>query len=248
MLSVNRLMDGKLSGRVGDGQTPEHAEQLAAQLIQRLHDGPTQWIALALLDLEIAQSDSGQVDAFLLGSVRTLLREALRDVRGLLDAWHDDVAQPPMSLASSIAGLGHRIAALTGLQIRLDCDMCTLDPPPQVALTILYAAQELLVNTCKHAHGAKAEMTLVAVSRGFELTINDDGPGFDPTDLYDHRTDFTGLGLVAMPERLARVGATFSLNSRPGAGVRTRIRWLGDNLPARACEANTLLPLGGLSR
>jgi len=237
MSSVNRLIDYMPSDQAVDARSPGHAEQLAAQLIQRLHDGPTQWIALALLDLEIALGTSGQIDAFLLGSVRALLREALSSVRGLLDAWCDGVAETQMPLAASMASLGHRIAALTGLEISLDCDKRVADPPGPVAMTVLHAAQELLVNTCKHAPGAKVEMMLVAAPRGFELTINDDGPGFDPTGLYDRQSDFSGLGLAAMPDRLARVGASFCLNSRPGAGVKACIRWSADGIPPEGPDA-----------
>lgn len=187
-------------------------------------------MALALLHLDRALGSGRVVDARLLDNVRTLLNEALHSIRYVLDDWCDSEVAESVPLAASLTGLGRRLAALTGLTLCLECDERVSDPPASVTAIVLHAAQELLLNTCKHAPGANAEMVLSVETDGFELKVSDDGPGFDPVDMYRRQSIVGGLGLGTMPERLARVGGTFSVYSRPGEGVRACIRWPDDFL------------------
>src|SRR5690606_33108781 len=96
-----------------------------------------------------------------------------------------------------------------------------------VVAVVLQAAQELLINACRHAPGARVELALVAVIGGFELRVSDDGPGFDPVAVYRRRDLPGNVGLRGMSDRLALVGATLSVQSHPGAGVQACIRWSG---------------------
>jgi signal transduction histidine kinase len=223
MSSIDEVVDRGMPARARDALPPAKAIQIAERLMQRLHDGPTQLLALALLRLDCALLCTDAAHEPLLGNVRALVCEALRDTRHMLEEWHEDAADQPVALAASLKALGRRLGALTGQSLRVDCDT-PADPPAPVAAVMLQAAQELLVNSCKHAPGAQVELTLTVVHGRFELTVCDDGPGFDPLAIHRHHAA-TGLGLSAMPERLARVGAALSVQSHPGEGVRACIRW-----------------------
>ena len=228
MSLIQKKVDGEAAvplRRMPQGVTA----QVATRLMQRLHDGPTQLMTLALLELDQASRAQGSTAAHLLGSIRSLLSEALRGTRQVLDEWGSGVAADrPMSLATSLINLGRRLSAFTGLTLSIDCDDPVFEPPPPVGVIVLQAVQELLLNTCKHAPGANVELTLTALANGFELTVSDDGPGFDPVAVYRRHSANGGLGLGAMPERLARVDAAFHLQTDPGAGVHVCIRWPGD--------------------
>jgi signal transduction histidine kinase len=47
------------------------------------------------------------------------------------------------------------------------------------------------------------------------LTIEDDGKGFDPNRVSDR-----GLGLIGMEERVKKLGGTFSIFSQPQNGFK----------------------------
>lgn len=209
--------------------SPGMNAQIATRLMQRLHDGPAQLMALALLGLDQARHAQSAIDAETLDGIRTQVSEALRSTRQVLDEWSSALAvEKPAPFDVALINLGHRLSSFTGLALYIDCDDPVIDPPPPVAVTVLQAVQELLLNTCKHAPGAKAELSLTALSNGFELNVSDDGPGFDPITVYQRQSAGSGLGLGAMPERLANVDATFNLQSNPGAGVHVCIRWPAD--------------------
>ncbi|HUB90433.1 MAG TPA: ATP-binding protein [Dyella sp.] len=203
--------------------------QIVTRLMQRLHDGPAQLMTLALLGLDQATDIQNAVAADGLDSIRAQVREALRATRQVLDEWGSaTIAERPMSFGTSLINLGHWLSSFTGLALCIDCDDPVIDPPPPVAIVVLQAVQELLLNTCKHAPGAHVELALAALANGFELTVSDDGPGFDPVAVYQRHSANGGLGLFAMPERLARVDAAFNLQTGPGTGVHVCIRWPGD--------------------
>jgi signal transduction histidine kinase len=62
-------------------------------------------------------------------------------------------------------------------------------------------------------------INLKDAGKALELTIEDDGKGFDPanTDSYN------GNGLPNMHVRAEAIGAVFSIESSPGNGTRARI-------------------------
>lgn len=228
MSPIHEVVDGVVPDCSSRTRPPTNIALPDARLIQQLHDGPSQWMALALLHLDSALGSGRVVDARLLDNVRTLLNEALHSIRYVLDDWCDSETDESMSLAASLTNLGRRLASLTGLRLCLECDDRVVDPPAAVTTIVLHAAQELLLNTCKHAPGANVEMSLAVEADGFELNISDDGPGFDPEDMYRRHSILGGLGLGSMPGRLAQAGGVFSVYSRPGEGVRASIRWPDD--------------------
>jgi PAS domain S-box-containing protein len=80
-------------------------------------------------------------------------------------------------------------------------------------------AQEALHNIAKHAHATRVDVRLTCGAENVELQIADDGVGFDPQHSYPGH-----LGLKSMPERIARAGGTFMLESAPGHGTRVMAR------------------------
>jgi signal transduction histidine kinase len=58
-------------------------------------------------------------------------------------------------------------------------------------------------------------------THGVELSIRDDGRGFDP-----EQTPPGHYGLSMMRERATAVGATLSITSQPGQGTDIVIRWV----------------------
>jgi signal transduction histidine kinase len=81
-------------------------------------------------------------------------------------------------------------------------------------------AQESLNNIVKHAHASHVEVVLRGGPSDVELTIADDGCGFEPDGI-----DAGHLGLRIMRERAEAIGATFDFSSRVGEGTRIRVNW-----------------------
>ena len=99
--------------------------------------------------------------------------------------------------------------------------------PVSAASTLYRVAEDALANVVQHAHANRVWVTLSRTAQGTRLAIRDDGAGFHPVALEPG----SGLGILAMRERLRTVNGSLSIRSQPGGG--TRIVALAPLSPAR---------------
>jgi signal transduction histidine kinase len=88
------------------------------------------------------------------------------------------------------------------------------------ALCLYRAAQETLHNIAKHAYATRVDVALKRDGGALELTIADDGMGFDPSTL---RTG-GGLGLISLEERVRILNGTLTIEAGINKGTRVRVR------------------------
>ena len=88
----------------------------------------------------------------------------------------------------------------------------------ETALCLYRIAQEALHNVVKHADARQAEVRLLRTADSAELTIADDGKGFDVAET---RRNGKGLGLVSINERVRLAGGTLSVVTEWNKGTRT---------------------------
>ncbi|WP_069806151.1 sensor histidine kinase [Thermogemmatispora onikobensis] len=85
--------------------------------------------------------------------------------------------------------------------------------PSPYETTLFRIAQEALTNVARHARANQAQLSLRLTSSAIQLSIRDDGLGYDP----GQRSN--GLGLVSMRERAALLGGKLSIDACPGQGT-----------------------------
>ncbi len=91
---------------------------------------------------------------------------------------------------------------------------------PDIALCLYRIAQEALHNVTKHAHARLATVRLRRVGDIAELTITDDGKGFDIRE----RGSGSGIGLVSITERARLLRGTSSVVTTLNEGTTVRVR------------------------
>lgn len=77
---------------------------------------------------------------------------------------------------------------------------------------------EALGNVAHHAGGAEAIVTVDRTEDRVSFSVNDKGPGFDPSML-PSTAGSDGQGLQAMADRLAAAGGELTVRSKPGHGT-----------------------------
>jgi signal transduction histidine kinase len=111
-------------------------------------------------------------------------------------------------------------AGRSALPVRLDLEPSIMGRrfDPEIEASLYYVALEALTNVAKHAPDAQVVLTLRVADSGDDvlLEVHDDGPGLSG----GRRRE--GSGLVNMRDRVAAVGGTLELDSRPGAGTWVR--------------------------
>jgi signal transduction histidine kinase len=107
--------------------------------------------------------------------------------------------------------------------VRVDLDTAGHLGPvhPDIAICFFRIAQEAFRNGIVHGRASRFAVSLARSGEGIELTVSDDGLGFD---LDAVRRSGGGLGLVSMEERARSVGGDVEIVTMLGQGTTIRAR------------------------
>ncbi len=88
---------------------------------------------------------------------------------------------------------------------------------------ILYrVCQEALNNILKHSHAKNVDIQLIKHDHSVVLLIDDDGVGFE-LEKVDLKSNFSGIGLISMKERVSALNGVFSIISEKNKGTEILI-------------------------
>jgi signal transduction histidine kinase len=105
-------------------------------------------------------------------------------------------------------------------KISVSCDGEPFEIPNFVAGNLLLVAQEAIRNALHHGQPKTVDVQIDydAASREVTMTVADDGSGFAVGDEVGPAQGH--FGLQGMRERIASLGGTLAIDSRPGRGTR----------------------------
>jgi len=127
-----------------------------------------------------------------------------------------------LGLVPALRATCTEFANRTGVSLKLACKPLTARLPAEGELALYRILQNALENVQKHARAR--HVTVCLRQRAFiQLTINDDGIGFDPEHHAARRKGKGGLGLLSMRERATYVGGDFKIKSVRGAGTKIEV-------------------------
>ncbi|HLO33594.1 MAG TPA: PAS domain S-box protein [Anaerolineales bacterium] len=203
-----------------------HAQALAVleerqRLARNLHDAINQSLFSAGLIAEVLPRlwDRDQAEARRsLEDLRKLTRGAMAEMRALLAELRPSTLTDA-ELGDLLRLLGNAFTGRTNIPAKVTViGQGVL--PAEVQVAIYRVCQEALNNVAKHAAASTVEIYLKHEGAAIELSIRDDGQGFDP-----EQTTSGHYGLSMMRERAEGVGARLSITSQPGHGTELTIRW-----------------------
>jgi signal transduction histidine kinase len=206
-----------LAGRLITAQEHERT-----RIARELHDDVSQQLAGLSIALSGLRKRGDGVGDFQ-GAVTSIQQRTIalaESVRHLSHDLHPGVLQHAglvSVLAAHCAELqGHESARLT---FDAADEFASIDP--DAALCLYRVAQEALRNAFKHAGARRIDVRLIRAGDDAELTIADDGTGFDAVRT---RRTTGGLGLLSIIERARLVGGTVSIVTELNKGTRVQVR------------------------
>jgi signal transduction histidine kinase len=137
------------------------------------------------------------------------LRPSVLDHLGLVAGLHDTSTE---------------FANRTGVSVKMVCVKLTVRLPADTELALYRILQETLKNVEKHARARHVTVHLTKPGDFVQLTINDDGIGFDPNHHLARRKGKGGFGVLGMRERATYVGGVLKVKSVRRAGTEIEIR------------------------
>jgi two-component system NarL family sensor kinase len=198
------------------------AAQERNRLAREIHDTLAQGLTATALQLESADalldagSDAEQAREPLqraLSLTQSNLEEARRSV---LDLRAAPLEERPLSEA--LRTLLERWESETGVNVVFRVVNGTLPLSPRVETALYRICQEALNNVARHSGAGRVTVRLVATPEQVLLTVEDDGRGFDASEVHEGR-----YGLVGMNERARTLGGDLDVRSSPSAGTRVEV-------------------------
>lgn len=218
----------------------EESRQLAAQLLNvqeyerkriaaDLHDVIGQSLSLIKLSIDNAaqmiRDGTAEAAGDALSDLSARVKEALVEVRRIsMDL------RPPMlddlGLLPTLSWFFRELeSACHGIKVVKRIDVAAGAIPVPLKTTIFRLLQEATTNIVKHSGANEMRIGLLHHADVLELTVVDNGNGFDTDQSFKNDDSGRGLGLRSMQERARLSGGIYALESVAGQGTRICVTW-----------------------
>jgi signal transduction histidine kinase len=229
------LLTARMTGLAGQSARQEERERALTKVLEAtqqerirlaadLHDGPVQELTAMSYGLERVdrrlQSQGPDAARELLAEQKEQLITVTRTMRNLLSE-----LRPPAIDEHGLAGAlklhGYAFAKQAKVNVNVEAQVDER-PAPEVETIVYRVVQESLTNVAKHARASNVWIRLNADGRHVDLTVRDDGSGFDP-DQAAQLLKNGHYGLAGMRERVELGGGRLDLHSWPGQGTTIHV-------------------------
>jgi signal transduction histidine kinase len=200
--------------------TAQEAER--KRLAREIHDEVGQSLSAVKMSLGLLLEDVRSLDSSVQARVSTALHaigDTLREVRRISSDLRP-VALDTLGLDAALHGHVDRFMTLTGLVVEFYVEGRSRSLEPAVSLLLYRVAQEALTNVARHSGATRVWVGLRYRKALVELTITDDGCGFDAEAVMESGWKSGHFGLVGMRERVRQLGGIFVVSAAPEAGAR----------------------------
>ena len=224
----SRLFDETLAGRERlralSHRLVEAQESERRSIAHELHDEIGQTLTLAKLNIQTLERLPEAEP------VREGLRQCASNVEDSLQRVRDiSVNLRPstlddLGLVAAIRWMVYRSAKQAGLTAHVDDRLQGKEIPAAVETTCFRVAQEAVTNTIRHARAQQIRVQIALQEASIQLTVEDDGEGFEVDEMFSRASGGHSLGLLGMQERVALLEGDLHISSKPGAGTEVRVR------------------------
>ena len=193
------------------------------RLAREIHDTLAQQLTAIVLQLEAAEAlvarDEERARSVVVAArdqARLALAEARRSV------W--DLRPVPLEATGLVAAVqaeARRWQQRTHVRTRVHVEgvPARLALAPATEVAVFRVVQEALANVARHSGAHTVEVRLAEDAGMLEVTVRDDGAGFETGGRRDG-----SFGLTGMAERARLIGGALEVQSAPGAGTEVRLR------------------------
>ena len=194
------------------------------RLAVELHDYLAQLVVASRLRLSQAISKvQDETASAALTNVDGMLDQALTYTRSLVAELSPHILYQ-FGLSKSLVWLGERMKQ-HALEVTVKTGPTSFTLPDDQAVLLFQSVRELLFNIVKHAKTDRAVITInVDEQRELWICVEDEGVGFDVTELTDGEDSRGKFGLLSIRERMETLGGECELSAAPGAGTVAILR------------------------
>ncbi len=203
------------------------AEDERQRIAGDFHDGPLQsYISFqirleALRKILMRDLPSGLKE---LGQIQEILRSQIGDLRAFVRGTRA-VETDGQSLLASLRRVVDDFQKESGLLVSFQSGEANTIESRQASQDVIQVLREALHNVQKHAGATQIAVTAGHAGGGLEITIADNGRGFDFGGIFDlDELELLRLGPESIKRRVRKLDGQLTVDSRPGRGATLRVR------------------------
>jgi len=193
------------------------------RIATELHATISQSLVVSKLQLDTLRATAHRDIAKTLGEVCESLDETIQGTKSLTF----DLSSPilyELGFETAVAEwLTERIRQKHGIATEFEDDGQPKPLDDEVCVFLFRDVRELLINVVKHAQANKVKVSIRKVGRQIQVSVEDDGRGFDPEKVVAMAVRKGGFGLFSIRERLGQLGGHLEIESAPGQGAKVTI-------------------------
>ncbi len=206
----------------------EKARDLERQRIASdFHDGPLQSFISLQMRLEILRKlldrdyNAGLED---LKQLQALAQSQIRDLRAFLHSMRP-VDVDGNNLVATARRTAETFQKESGIPVTFLGANTPVGLPQEMTSEVLQMLREALHNVQKHSAATRVAVTLEKTDRGLEISVDDNGHGFNFAGTYTlEELELLRLGPASLKRRARSLNADLIVESRPGRGAGLKFR------------------------
>lgn len=207
-------------------------ERQKKHISRELHDSIGQYLTAIKFSMENSlfqlneRQDIAKAVGFLDAGVN-LLRQTIDEVRRIMMDLRPSILDD-LGILATISWFCRELQVVyTGMRVEQDIQLTEEDVPEPLKIIIYRILQEALNNAAKHSRASRVLVSLKKVKDKIQLTIEDNGKGFDMKKVaMDNETPtLDGLGLMSMQERAELTGGSLVIESQLKKGTAIIASW-----------------------
>ncbi len=167
-------------------------------------------------------------------SNKTQFKSHLRKIRNVLQKTLDGIHQIIFDLRPSMLDHLGLIPAIRwfaethlepkGIRVSITQKESIQRLPEDIEITLFRVIQEAIVNIARHSAARNVDLSICHDENEIEVSIIDDGIGFDLSEVKISPDSWRGFGLLGMQERLELLDGSLFIETSPGFGTKVLIK------------------------
>jgi signal transduction histidine kinase len=215
--------------RILSNQLLSTEEKERKRIARELHDGIGQALSAIKFSVENSlrelRNNPGHAELKSLAAVIPLTQKTIEEVRRIVKDLRPAILDDLGILATITWFCREFQKVYVGIKIEREVDIVENDVPSTLKTVIYRILQEALNNIANHSQADLVHLSLKKIQDRVELTVADNGTGFDLAEAISLKPSRRGFGLASMRERAELSGAEFKISSSAGQGTTIQVRW-----------------------
>jgi len=199
------------------------------RVARELHDGLGQILTAIKFRVESFLQEISKsrmkIKAKSLEAVIPMVQESVREIRRIQTDLRPSILDD-LGILSTISWFCREFQnTYSHIRIEKEIDIREENVPESLKMVIYRIMQEALNNISKHGQADLIHLAFRKSGGGLELSIQDNGQGFDLAEVLSAEGSRQGLGLSSMRERADHSGGSLLIESAKGKGTLIRAVW-----------------------